>query len=70
MLVLSRKLNEEIRIGENILVRVLGIKGNQVRLGIVAAPEVLVLREEIMKTTTAVPRQHCGEERLSKCARC
>ena len=36
MLVLSRKLNQEIRIAENIVVRVIGIKGNQVRLGIVA----------------------------------
>ena len=70
MLVLSRKLNEEIRIGENIVVRVLGIKGNQMRLGIVAPPEVSVLREEIVKTTTAVSCQRRGEERALKCARC
>lgn len=69
MLVLSRKLNQEIRIGENIVVRVLGIKGNQMRLGIVAPPEVLVLREELVETTAVVPRQ-CVEERVLECACC
>lgn len=47
MLVLSRKLNQEIRIGDNIVVKVIGIKGNQVRLGITAAEDIPVLREEL-----------------------
>ena len=52
MLVLSRRLNEDIHIGDNIVVRVLALKGGQVRLGIVAPPEVLVLREEILAKAT------------------
>ena len=50
MLVLSRKINEEIVIGNGIRVKVLGVHGNQVRLGIVAPKEVPVYREEIYRT--------------------
>lgn len=69
MLVLSRKLNQEIRIGENIVVRVIGIKGNQVRLGIVAPGEVPVLREEILAKVPAPRQVHSGTPGL-KCVRC
>ncbi|MDB5390641.1 MAG: carbon storage regulator, CsrA [Planctomycetaceae bacterium] len=47
MLVLSRKLNEEIIIGDNIRVKILEIKGNRVRLGICAPDQVPVMREEL-----------------------
>ncbi len=47
MLVLTRKVNESIRIGDDILVRVVEIKGNQVRLGIEAPEDVKVYREEL-----------------------
>ncbi len=70
MLVLSRKLNEEIRINENIVVRVIGIKGNQVRLGIVAPAEVPIVREEILTKVPAMPRQPISGTRTLKCARC
>ncbi len=60
MLVLSRKLNQEIRIAENIVVRIIGIKGNQVRLGIIAPSEVPVLREEL---TTKVPKPRASASR-------
>ena len=70
MLVLTRKLNQEIRIAENIVVRVIGIKGNQVRLGIVAPAEVPVLREEILTKVPTSPRQPCSGTRELKCARC
>lgn len=70
MLVLSRKLNQEIRIGENIVVRVIGIKGNQVRLGIVAPPEIPVLREELLTNIPSPSRQPCSGPRAMKCARC
>ena len=56
MLVLSRKLNQDIRIGENIIVRVIGIRGNHVRLGFVAPPDVLVMRDEILTKVPAYPR--------------
>ena len=47
MLVLSRRVGETVRIGEGVAVRVLGVIGNQVRLGIEAPDDVLILREEI-----------------------
>ncbi|MCP4189807.1 MAG: carbon storage regulator [Planctomycetaceae bacterium] len=47
MLVLSRKLNEQIRIDEQITVTVLRVKGNTVRLGIEAPKEVRVRRGEL-----------------------
>ena len=70
MLVLSRKLNQNIHIGENIVVRVIAIKGNQVRLGIVAPAEVPVLREEILTKVPSVPHLSGGRSRVLKCARC
>lgn len=47
MLILSRHFNESIVIGDDIRIRVLGIRGNQVRIGISAPKEVSVDREEI-----------------------
>ena len=47
MLVLSRKLQQEIMIGENIKVTVLKVKGNTVRLGIEAPRSVRVIRGEL-----------------------
>ena len=47
MLVLSRKANQEIVIGENIKVTILQVKGNTVRIGIEAPREVRVLRGEL-----------------------
>lgn len=70
MLVLSRKLNEEIRIAENIVVRVIGIKGNQVRLGIVAPAEVPVVREELLTKVPSVSLESGSRPRVLKCARC
>lgn len=48
MLVLSRKLNEKIVIGDGIIVTVVKIDRNQVRLGIEAPGQVPVYREEIL----------------------
>lgn len=53
MLVLSRKLNEEIVIAGNIRVKVLGIAGNRVHLGIEAPSQVPILREEIQSRNRA-----------------
>jgi carbon storage regulator len=47
MLVLSRKINERIIIGENIELEILGIRGGVVRLGIKAPREVSVIRHEL-----------------------
>jgi len=47
MLVLTRGIDESVRIGDEIAVKVIGIKGNQVRIGITAPKEIPVHREEI-----------------------
>ena len=47
MLVLSRKLNESIVINDNVVVTVLGVKGDAVRLGINAPLEIPVHRQEV-----------------------
>jgi carbon storage regulator len=47
MLVLSRKKGQRLHLGEGIVLTVLGLRGGQVRLGIEAPEDVVVLREEI-----------------------
>lgn len=47
MLILTRSLQETVCIGDDIKVTILGVKGNQVRVGIAAPRDVLVLREEL-----------------------
>lgn len=47
MLVLSRKLNDEIVVGEDVVIRVVKIKGNTVRIGISAPQEVSIMRGEL-----------------------
>jgi carbon storage regulator CsrA len=47
MLILTRRVGETLMIGDEITVTVLGVKGNQVRLGVNAPKSVAVHREEI-----------------------
>lgn len=47
MLILTRRIGEVLRVGDEVSITVLGIKGNQVRIGIDAPKDVSVHREEI-----------------------
>jgi len=47
MLILSRRPGESLTIGDDVVVTVVGVSGNQIRLGITAPREVRVLREEV-----------------------
>jgi carbon storage regulator len=47
MLILTRRVGEMLKIGDNVDVTILSVKGNQVRIGINAPKEVTVHREEI-----------------------
>ncbi|WP_298134437.1 carbon storage regulator CsrA [Acidiferrobacter sp.] len=47
MLILTRRIGETLNIGDQVQVTVLGIKGNQVRIGVNAPKDVPVHREEI-----------------------
>jgi len=47
MLILTRRVGETLVVGDEVTVTVLGVKGNQVRLGVNAPKEVAVHREEI-----------------------
>ena len=49
MLILSRRPGESLTIGDDVVVTVVGVSGNQIRLGITAPREVRVLREEVYK---------------------
>ncbi len=49
MLVLTRKAGQSILIGKNVKIKILGVSGNQVELGIEAPKDVLILREELIE---------------------
>jgi carbon storage regulator len=49
VLILTRRIGETIRIGDDVVVTVLGVKGNQCRVGIAAPADVEVHREEVFQ---------------------
>ena len=57
MLVLSRKLNETILIGDNIKVTLLGIDGDKIKLGVDAPRDIKVFREELLEATKSTNKQ-------------
>ena len=57
MLILTRKANETLTIGDDVTVTILGVKGNQVRIGVNAPKEISVHREEVYTRIKAEKQQ-------------
>jgi carbon storage regulator len=71
MLVLSRKQNERIRVGDSVVVTVVRVSGDKVRIGIEAPANVRVLRDELeeesMGAVTLEPSAELPIPRLLRC---
>jgi len=63
MLILTRRAGETIMVGDEVTITVLGIKGNQVRLGVNAPKEIAVHREEIYERILVEREQAQGQDR-------
>ena len=55
MLILSRRTGESLMVGDDVVITVLDVKGDQVRLGVSAPPASAVHREEVYRKVNAAP---------------
>lgn len=62
MLVLTRKVGEAIRIGADVTVQVLEVRGGQIRLGLTAPAGVRILREEVLRAMEGADGQGSGSD--------
>lgn len=60
MLILTRRVGETVMVGDDVTVTVLGVKGNQVRIGVNAPKDVAVHREEIYERIKKEQEQGSG----------
>ena len=59
MLVLSRYRNESVKVGDDIVVTVVEVRGDKVRLGFEAPKDIPIFRTELIeRTTSQIPRHH------------
>ncbi len=65
MLILTRRVGETLMIGDDVTVTVLGVKGNQVRVGVNAPKDIAVHREEIYERIRK-EQEHAGTPMLPK----
>ena len=63
MLILTRRAGETVMIGSDVTITVLGVKGNQVRIGINAPKDVAVHREEIYERIQSEQAAESGESK-------
>ena len=59
MLILTRRIGETLMVGDDVTITVLGVKGNQVRIGVNAPKDVSVHREEIYQR---IQKEKSGED--------
>lgn len=67
MLILTRRTGERLMIGDDIIVTILGVKGNQVRIGVAARDEIDVHREEVWLKIKAEQQQELLDQKERIC---